>query len=83
MPEVKRVGPVCVVQLRCAGCAFEASEYYRVQGDTGCHVRCEHPSLSSPRRVGDTTWATPSWCPALSWNRVDAIAAEESGEGEE
>lgn len=67
-------GPRVTLQLRCTGCLHERSEYYAVQGDSGHKVDCAHPSLSEgPRRIGDTTWTTPSWCPLREKAITEAI----------
>jgi len=58
----KRKGPKLTVTRSCDGCRYEASESYAVQGDSGFRVLCEHPHLGV-RRIGDTTWTTPEWCP--------------------
>lgn len=68
----KNDGPRVTISASCFDCAHEESESYAVQGDSGCKVYCAHPSvvaesaLRSRRRVGDTTWATPAWCPLLA-----------------
>ena len=68
--EGKRQGPLVTVTRSCIGCVFETNEHYAFEdgnsGDSGCIVRCTHPSHAVPRRVGDTTWLTPVWCPFLS-----------------
>lgn len=58
----KRKGPKLTVTRSCDGCRYEASESYAVQGDSGFRVLCEHPHVGG-RRIGDTTWTTPEWCP--------------------
>lgn len=60
-----RQGPRVTVALSCDGCAYEHSECYAVQGDSGCRVACKHPEVNEGalRRIGDTTWVTPDWCP--------------------
>lgn len=68
----KRDGPRAKIELSCFGCRYERSEDYACQGDSGCRVYCDHPDvlaesvLRSSRRVGDTTWVTPAWCPLRS-----------------
>jgi hypothetical protein len=62
-----RIGPKLTISASCLGCTYERSERYRCQGDSGHDVYCAHPSLidlpQDKRHVGDTTWATPHWCP--------------------
>lgn len=62
----KSEGPRVTITLSCADCVHERSESYRVQGDSGHDVSCAHPASPPPARVGDTTWATPLWCPLRS-----------------
>ena len=59
----KREGPLVTVTRSCSGCVHERSEAYAVQGDSGHIVSCAHPSLMAPRRIADTRWDTPAWCP--------------------
>ena len=58
-----RVGPRLNVEASCYGCAYERSVSYRVQGDSGHDIYCDHPDAGG-KRVGDTRWSTPDWCPA-------------------
>lgn len=59
-----REGPKVRVVRSCFECVHERSEYYAVQGDQGYQVYCAHPAHpGGPRRIGDTTWSTPAWCP--------------------
>jgi hypothetical protein len=51
------------VTAQCDGCAHVHSESYRVQGDSGHVVYCTRGG--EERRIGDTTWNTPDWCPLL------------------
>lgn len=73
----KRRGPRLVVKADCMDCKYEQSEHYAVQGDSGCRVFCTYPdvmgesAIGSRKRIGDTTWDTPKWCPLLA----DAFAA--------
>lgn len=68
---MKKSGPTLTVKASCFNCSHEYSESYAVQSDSGCRVFCEHPTvlsesaLGSRKRIGDTTWDTPSWCPLL------------------
>lgn len=67
----KRRGPLVTVQANCYGCEYVDTEHYRVQSDSGCDVYCNHPDvlaeslLRSRKRIGDTNWDTPKWCPLL------------------
>lgn len=63
MDQAKRVGPKLEIVASCSGCAFERSESYAVQGDSGHRVFCDHSDGKG--YIGDTTWRTPSWCPLL------------------
>lgn len=59
----KRQGPHLMIEASCQGCEYERSSYYAIQGDSGHIVRCEHPD--GQKRIGDSTWQTPVWCPML------------------
>lgn len=59
----KREGPLLTIVASCSGCAHERAVYYAVQGDSGYNVSCVHPNGQG--RIGDTTWATPAWCPLM------------------
>jgi hypothetical protein len=61
----KREGPLVRVTRDCYGCRYEHSESYAVQSDSGHIVYCTHPSHPERKRVGDTNWQTPAWCPFL------------------
>lgn len=74
-------GPRLRVVASCNGCQHVRSESYRVQGDSGTNVFCDHPRATE-RVVGDTTWDTPKWCPEFSaalrevgMDKVDVQAA--------
>lgn len=58
----EREGPSVRIEISCFGCKYEKSESYRVQSDSGHDVYCVHPKVEK-RRVGDTRWDTPDWCP--------------------
>lgn len=58
---MKTNGPTVTVKMSCLNCTHEHSESYRVQGDSGHDVYCNHGDAK--RRIGDTTWDTPAWCP--------------------
>lgn len=72
-----RNGPQLQLSKSCFGCRHEVSESYAVQSDSGHTVYCAHPEHGQEgkerRRVGDTTWNTPDWCPMLP-NAVAAFA---------
>ena len=59
-------GPRVIVRRRCGECKACSSASYRCQSDSGSSVYCEHPSLPKRKYIGDTTWETPGWCPALT-----------------
>ena len=67
-------GPRLKLVASCLACDFCRSEKYRVQGDSGHDVFCEH-ALVKGRRIGDSTWNTPDWCP-LRVAALDAFLAE-------
>lgn len=58
-----REGPSTTIERSCAGCRFNVSESYAVQGDSGQSVYCTN---GEKRYIGDTTWDTPAWCPVLA-----------------
>lgn len=66
---MKSKGPALTVLRSCQGCEHEESDYYAVQGDSGHKVYCTHSG--ERRRIGDTTWSTPDWCPYLSAPAAD------------
>lgn len=57
-------GPRISIERSCHSCKACAAESYKVQGDSGQDVYCAHPSLPDRKRIGDTRWVTPEWCPA-------------------
>ena len=61
-------GPEVTERRSCLNCQACKSESYHVQGDSGHDVYCTHPAFQSdPKQrkfIGDSTWTTPSWCPA-------------------
>lgn len=63
-------GPKETITRCCMRCPACVSERYHVQGDSGSDVYCAHPNFhTEPKQrksIGDTTWTTPSWCPALT-----------------
>lgn len=70
-----RDGPRINIKVTCFGCRHEVSESYRVQGDSGHDIYCQHPTLSERKRVGDTCWDTPNWCPAVNVPGLKAAEA--------
>lgn len=61
--------PRITVRLSCFECNHEDSTSYRCQSDSGHNVFCNHPDVvkdGKPKRIGDTTWDTPMWCPFLT-----------------
>lgn len=64
MSNPRQVGPTVSVHRSCFDCAHCESVSYAVQGDSGHDVYCV--ATGTRRTVGDTTWETPSWCPAPS-----------------
>ncbi len=61
---MSRIGPKIRIEASCFDCKFCRSERYAVQGDSGQDVSCTHPGAANSE-IGDTTWATPAWCPLL------------------
>ena len=59
-----RTGPEITINKSCQGCECVKTESYAVQCDSGCDVYCTHPVVIK-KRVGDTNWRTPDWCPVL------------------
>jgi hypothetical protein len=74
----KRPGPAPTVEASCFGCEHEVSERYVVQGESGCNVYCAHDATL--RRVGDTNWRTPGWCPLLAEAKL-RLSATLAGDG--
>ncbi|ABD27414.1 hypothetical protein Saro_2979 [Novosphingobium aromaticivorans DSM 12444] len=70
-----RDGPRINIKATCSSCRHVISERYRVQGDSGHDVYCQHPSLPERKRVGDTRWDTPNWCPAVNMPGLKAAEA--------
>lgn len=73
-----REGPSIIIQIKCFGCRFETSKRYRVQGDSGIDVYCQHPSFPERKAVGDTRWDTPDWCPVIDVPATRAILQEQT-----
>ncbi|WP_089215525.1 hypothetical protein [Sphingopyxis indica] len=73
-------GPRVTVKASCFECRHCVSESYRVQSDSGSNVYCAHPDFEQRKRVGDTRWETPDWCPVVSLPDIRHRATH-SGEG--
>lgn len=63
-PRKLNDGPTINIDASCLECKHEKSEFYAIQGDSGCIVKC---TLEN-REIGDTSWKTPLWCPYLKEN---------------
>lgn len=74
----EQYGPTERIVRRCDECKACVSENYRCQSDSGHDVYCAHPSLPDRKRIGDTTWYTPDWCPVLA-ARLSALPAQGDG----
>lgn len=84
MVAVTQEGPRITLKASCFDCPFVRSESYRVQSDSGHDVRCEHPSFAKPKRVGDTVWDTPDFCPVVDIPAIRAsLARHQSETGED
>ena len=79
----KREGPRVRIDASCFDCAYECSESYAVQGDSGHDVYCTHPDVPGERakHIGDTTWNTPEWCPLLVVAVENLIRERKAGVG--
>lgn len=73
MSEQMQIGPRIIIRASCLGCAHERSEGYACQGDSGQDVSCAHPDFPAGRRIGDTTWSTPEWCPLYATELVRLV----------
>lgn len=62
----EQYGPREEISRSCNGCRACVSESYRCQSDSGQDVYCAHPALPERKRIGDTTWSTPDWCPMIA-----------------
>lgn len=58
-------GPSVKLELSCFDCEHCKTSSYACQGDSGSDVHCEavKDDRGAMRRVGDTSWRTPDWCP--------------------
>ena len=63
-----QTGPRLRVVSECTDCEHLREKSYAAQGDSGYVVSCAHPDGKG--RIGDTTWATPAWCPELPAARL-------------
>lgn len=70
----EQYGPTERITRRCSDCKACVSESYKCQSDSGHDVYCAHPSLPERKLIGDTTWSTPDWCPAIA-ARLSGMAA--------
>ena len=77
----KREGPRVRFDASCFDCAYEHSEHYAVQGDSGCDVTCTHPDAPDKRDIGDTNWTTPKWCPLLVVAIENLVRERKAGVG--
>lgn len=79
---VTQGGPRITVKASCFDCPFVVSESYRVQSDSGSNVYCAHPSFEKRRRVGDTVWDTPDFCPVADIPAIRASGISHSLPGD-
>jgi len=70
----RRNGPRVRVDLSCFNCRHERAEPYVAQGDSGHAVYCDHPDRAG-KRIGDTCWQTPEWCPLAPDVNVETLRA--------
>lgn len=75
--QAAKLGPVVTIHKSCSACSAERSESYEVQSDSGQNVYCTHPSVGK-KRIGDTCWITPDWCPVEA--EREALAAQPTPE---
>lgn len=68
----EQYGPDERIVRTCNACKACVSESYRCQSDSGHDVYCTHPALPERKRIGDTTWSTPDWCPVIVAHQGDA-----------
>ncbi len=62
--RAKTNGPRLTIVACCSDCIHCKSISYVCQSDSGRTVECNHPNVGR-KRIGDTTWTTPEWCPEL------------------
>lgn len=55
-------GPKLQLRASCFACRYCRTESYEIQSDSGSIVIC---SKEKGKRIGDTSWKTPDWCPFL------------------
>jgi hypothetical protein len=69
------IGPTVKLELSCSECTHCKTSRYTCQGDSGTDVYCEaaRDERGLMRRVGDTSWRTPDWCPFRDESIVSAI----------
>lgn len=61
MPRIH--GPRIQIKASCFDCVHCISESYRVQGDSGYNVYCNHPKFPEKKHISSSSWNTPDWCP--------------------
>lgn len=76
-------GPRIRIELSCFDCDHCISEGYACQSDSGVDVYCIYPNTTDTvsterKRVGDSNWNTPAWCP-LRQDAIDKMVAGLSG----
>src|ERR1700679_3986849 len=75
-----KIGPEVTIKKSCFNCKVCTSESYRCQSDSGSDVYCSHPAFkdmpSGRKRIGDTTWETPEWCPAKTSAKASGVPDE-------
>jgi hypothetical protein len=67
----KPEGPKVTIERSCFDCRHCISESYQCQSDSGKDVYC---GAMDKKRIGDTTWKTPDWCPFLPEDPASRIA---------
>lgn len=60
--STKLEGPKITIKRSCFECCHCISESYTCQSDSGHDVYC---GAMEKKRIGDTNWSTPDWCPLL------------------
>lgn len=63
-------GPTVQLVLSCFNCIHCRTKGYTCQGDSGSDVFC---AAADNRPIGDTTWATPDWCPYREYGILKTI----------
>jgi hypothetical protein len=78
--RTKMQGPKVTISLSCSECEHCKNESYTCQSDSGVDVYCVYPNTFDSvagcrKRVGDSNWNTPQWCP-LRKAAIDKAIAE-------